>query len=260
LLAHRHPPENCYFTVSKTVTECCSVPEVPVTVMVKVRDAGVVFAAGNPPLQLAKPRAAASSRLTVTRCRRLLVARNENKQTNSRVIAMAPSSSNACPGDRKDIGMTSATPAGPVTVIVVVAGVAVGVTDVGWKLTVVPVGTPAAVKVTALLNEPPIDVAAIVYVAGWPAETVCEGVWVATEKSNPVPVSPMDCGLPGALSVMVTEPLRAPLVVGVNVMFSVHVAFTATLIPQLSVSAKSPECAMAEIASAAAPLSESVTD
>jgi hypothetical protein len=210
-------------------------------------------------LQLAKPKTAARSRLAVTRYRRLLVARNESKQTNSRTIPVAASCSNVRPGDCKKRGVTPATPAGVVTVIVVVAGVPAGVTDVGWKLTVAPVGAPEAVNATALLNDPPREVAAMVYVAAWPAETFCDGVWLVTEKSNPVPVSVIDCGLPGALSVITMEPLRAPLAVGVKVMLSVHVAFNATLVPQLSVSEKSPECAMPEIASAAAPLSVSVT-
>ena len=48
------------------------------------------------------------------------------------------------------------------------------------------------------------------------------------------------CGLPLALSVIVTAPLRAPLAVGVNVTLMVQFAFCATVEPQLLVWAKSP--------------------
>jgi hypothetical protein len=56
----------------------------------------------------------------------------------------------------------------------------------------------------------------------------------------PVPVSATVCGLPAALSVMVSVPLRTPGAVGVNVTLIVQLAVGATEVPQLLVSPKSP--------------------
>lgn len=56
----------------------------------------------------------------------------------------------------------------------------------------------------------------------------------------PVPPSVTVCGLLEALSVIVNEPLRVPLAVGVNVTFTVQLELAATLAPQLLVCAKSP--------------------
>ena len=56
----------------------------------------------------------------------------------------------------------------------------------------------------------------------------------------PVPVKPTDCGLPVALSVRVTEALRAPLAVGLNVTLIEQLAPAARVAPQVVVSEKSP--------------------
>lgn len=93
---------------------------------------------------------------------------------------------------------------------------------------------------------------------------VCPAVIVAelgdgeTEKSGvgdvvPLPLSVTLCGLPGAVSVMVTDPERNPVAVGLNVTFTVQLApgFKAV---QLLVCAKSPEAAMLLTVSAALPL------
>ena len=48
------------------------------------------------------------------------------------------------------------------------------------------------------------------------------------------------CGLPGALSVIVTVELRAPVVDGVKVTLIVQVAFVASVAAQVLVCAKSP--------------------
>ena len=47
----------------------------------------------------------------------------------------------------------------------------------------------------------------------------------------PVPVSPMVWGLPGALSVIVSEPVRLPVAVGVKVTSIVQLARVATVPP-----------------------------
>jgi hypothetical protein len=79
--------------------------------------------------------------------------------------------------------------------------------------------------------------------AGLPllAVNCCVPVKVNTEVRgvmlNPVPVPDrvIVCGLPGALSVIITAELRAPVVVGVKVTLIVHEAFSAKLAGQLLV-------------------------
>jgi hypothetical protein len=61
-----------------------------------------------------------------------------------------------------------------------------------------------------------------------------------------------------ALLVTVTEPVRDPAAVGVNVTLIVQLAPTARLVPQLFVCAKSPLAAMELIVAAAVPLLDSV--
>jgi hypothetical protein len=74
-----------------------------------------------------------------------------------------------------------------------------------------------------------------------------------------MPVSGICCGLSGALSAIVREPNRRPADVGVKVTVIVQLAPALRLLPQLLVSAKSPEAAIFETASAAAPVLVSVT-
>lgn len=63
-------------------------------------------------------------------------------------------------------------------------------------------------------------------------------------KSSPVPVSVTVCGLPTALSVMVTAPVLAPPAVGLKVTLRVQLALAATLEPQLLVWEESPPAVM----------------
>src|SRR6266851_1832291 len=79
-----------------------------------------------------------------------------------------------------------------------------------------------------------------------------------TIGATPVPVSETTCGLPAALSVMVTAPLRVPLSVGVNVTLTVQLAPMPTVVPQLLVCTKSPEAAMLGTVSGASPVLESM--
>jgi hypothetical protein len=68
---------------------------------------------------------------------------------------------------------------------------------------------------------------------------------------EPVPVRVTTWGLFAALSLKVSEPLRAPVVVGENVTPTLHVALAATLVPQVLLEiAKSPLGAMLEKESA----------
>lgn len=87
-----------------------------------------------------------------------------------------------------------------------------------------------------------------------------------SEKSVPVPVREIVCGLPDALSVMVTEAVRLPVADGVNVTLIEQFAFTASvalLAGQVLVCAKSllfvPVTEMLEIVRGAVPEFVSVT-
>jgi hypothetical protein len=70
---------------------------------------------------------------------------------------------------------------------------------------------------------------------------VCPGITVAdadgaeSEKSVPWPLSTAVCGLPAALSLMTSDPLAAPLAVGLNATLMAQLAPTATLAKQLLV-------------------------
>jgi hypothetical protein len=81
---------------------------------------------------------------------------------------------------------------------------------------------------------------------------------VGVPAAAPVPVSVMVCGLPVALSVIVTAADRAPEAVGLNVTLTVHIDETATLPLQVFETLKSPAFvpvgAMLEIVTAADPV------
>lgn len=66
-----------------------------------------------------------------------------------------------------------------------------------------------------------------------------------TWPDRPVPAKVTVCGLPLALSVMLTAAVRLPLAAGLNVMLIVQLPFGNTVppLPQVVVSAKSPEVA-----------------
>ena len=63
---------------------------------------------------------------------------------------------------------------------------------------------------------------------------------VGSVDAAPVPVRGRMCGLPVALSVMVTEPVRVPVAVGAQVTPMVQLPPAATELPQLLLSPKSP--------------------
>ena len=95
-----------------------------------------------------------------------------------------------------------------------------------------------------------------------PGETVAEvdepGGAVKV-KSSPVPVSATVCGLPTALSVMVTTPVLVPVAVGLKVTLRVQLAPAATFEPQVLVWEKSPLAVMPVMLRAAFPVLLSVT-
>jgi hypothetical protein len=73
----------------------------------------------------------------------------------------------------------------------------------------------------------------------------------AVALAAPVPLNPTVCGDPLALSVTVRFPVLLPEAVGLNVTDMVQLAPAATLVPQVFVSAKSPEIVIEEILRAA---------
>src|SRR3954469_14642406 len=64
----------------------------------------------------------------------------------------------------------------------------------------------------------------------------------------------MMCGLPAAFSAKLNDPLRVPVVVGVNVTETLQLAPAANDAPQLFTATKSPAAVMLVIASASAPV------
>ena len=78
-------------------------------------------------------------------------------------------------------------------------------------------------------------------------------------KSSPVPVSATVCGLPTALSVMVTAPFLVPVAVGLKVTLRVQFALAATLEPQVLVCEESPLAVMLVMLRVALPVLLRVT-
>jgi len=101
------------------------------------------------------------------------------------------------------------------------------------------------------------------FMFSWPNVRLVGERLMVVAGATPVPVKLTVCGLPLALSVMVSDALRDPAAVGVNVALIVQLAPAPTLLPQLFVCAKSPgfapPIAMLEMLSEALPMLESVT-
>ncbi len=82
-------------------------------------------------------------------------------------------------------------------------------------------------------------------VADPPAEAMVSPVEVLEIPTfDPVPVRATVCGEPAALLMMLRVPVRVPAVVGEKVTEMMQFAPAATLVPQVLVSAKSPEAEM----------------
>lgn len=124
-----------------------------------------------------------------------------------------------------------------VTARVVVAAVALGVTEGGVNVAAAPVGRPEMLKLTVPGKPPDPGVTVMVKLAGDPAGTVTELPGPATVKSSPVPVMVMVCVVVGdALSVRVSVAVpRAPTAPGVNVTLMMQVPAGATLEPFVQV-------------------------
>ena len=135
------------------------------------------------------------------------------------------------------------------TVTVTVVGVLPAVAGLGETVQVALAGAPLQVKVMAPDN-PPSPPTLKLYAAAWPAAAVAEveePEGTTRLKSCPVPVSPAACGLPLALSEMVSAPVLVPVAVGVKVTEMVQLAPALTEPPQVLVWVKSPLAAMLEM-------------
>ena len=160
-----------------------------------------------------------------------------------------------------------------VTLIVHVAPAARVVGLIGHAFTPVLVSAKSPEAAMVLIVKGPVPVffrltgcAALVVVSIWPLNVKLVGVSPTLGAATPVPVSGTVCGLPAALSVTASVPVRVPSAVGVNVTLIVHVAPAArvaglighALAPVL-VSAKSPEAAMVLIVKGPVPVFFRVT-
>ena len=94
-------------------------------------------------------------------------------------------------------------------------------------LLIVSVAVPLLVNVTGL--------AALVVPTVWlpKLRLVGDSVTAGALATAPVPVRLTVCGLPGALSVIVTVPVRVPVAVGVKVTLMVQLALAAKEVPQV---------------------------
>lgn len=147
-----------------------------------------------------------------------------------------------------------------VTVVVIVV-VAFKLNVLGFDEQVPAGGAPLHETVTVPLN-PPKGATTDVNVRVCPAAMVPElgePGGKENEKSVPLPDRVIACGLPAALSEIVTAPARAPLVAGLNVIEIEQVSLGARLFPQVVVSPKSPLGLMLLMVSAALPVLASVT-
>jgi hypothetical protein len=145
------------------------------------------------------------------------------------------------------------------------ATVPFGVTEAGAGVQVASDGAPEQLSATVPLN-PLTGATCRLYVAGCPGLTVAvfePPVATSMVKSVPVPLKGTACGLPEALSVIVTFAVRFPVAVGLNVTLIEQFAAAATLAPHVFVSEKSPPfvpvMAMLVMFKVAVPLLVSVT-
>jgi len=116
-----------------------------------------------------------------------------------------------------------------------------GVTDAEDKLQEVVCGAPAQLNATGLENVPAAGEICSVYVAVAPALIVSLEPVLESVKSPPTPLKPDTWGLPAALSLTVTDPVRAPVTEGVNVTLIAQLLDGERLAGQLFVCEKSPE-------------------
>ena len=147
------------------------------------------------------------------------------------------------------------------TLAVKTAGVCAATLAVAGMEQVAPVGAPVHVKEAVPLKPAPPIISE--YVAFAPAATVAAGEPPgAIPKPSPAPAPVPDkvtvCGLPDALSAIVSTPVRAPVTVGVKVTL-IWQLVAGDRYPQRFDSLKSPVVLMREMARAALPVLVKVT-
>ena len=138
-----------------------------------------------------------------------------------------------------------------------------GLIEVGLNAHVAPDSQERVMALVKLLGA---EVVTVKVVDAVPIRTVLEVLAAESEKTGaPLPVSETACGLPEALSVIVSDPVRLPVAVGLNVTVKIQLAAGASCtggVPHVLVWAKSPESPVRAIIvtfNAADPLFESVT-
>ena len=128
----------------------------------------------------------------------------------------------------------------------------------------VAAGVTVQLRLTVPVNDP-IDENAKLKLAVCPALMVCDvddpedDEMLKSGAATPSPDRGIVCGLPEALSLIVTPPARCPVVVGVNVIAIWQLPPTAIGVLQVFVSAKSPEAAIWVMMSDAFPVLTRVT-
>ena len=124
--------------------------------------------------------------------------------------------------------------------------------------------SPFAVTLVKLSAAPPVLVsatacAALVVPTVWLPKLTLDGDKLTAAGVFPTPVRLTLCGLPLALSVMLSVPVRVPAAAGVKVTLIAQWAPDATALPQLFVWVKSPVAVMALMRNAAPPVLVRVT-
>lgn len=164
------------------------------------------------------------------------------------------------------VGGSSGIIAWAIKVAVAVCAVtpSLAVTEAGETVQLDFIGAPVQASATARLK-PPNGVIVTLKVVLFPLCTGTEVV-AASVKSQPVPERGTVCGLPPALSVIVSVPLRAPTAVGANVTLIVQLVpaanvagLTGHALAPVLVSAKSPDAAIELMVNAPVPVFVSVT-
>jgi hypothetical protein len=115
-----------------------------------------------------------------------------------------------------------------------------GVTEAGENVPLAPAGRPVTLSDTAPVKVPPSEETWMLKFAAPPGLTACVAGAAASVKVAglaPLPFSVTLWGERLALSAMLTAAVNVPVAVGVNVTETVQVALTASVAPQVVVSA-----------------------
>lgn len=115
-----------------------------------------------------------------------------------------------------------------------------GVTEADENVPLAPAGRPVTLSDTAPVKVPPSEEIWMLKFAAPPGLTACvAGVAASVKVAGlvPVPLNATLWGEPLALSAMLIAAVNVPVAVGVNVTETVQVALTASVAPQVVVSA-----------------------